>query len=83
MKPLVSEGALKAVFITLGSVLATVAAVLIDVPGLPFPRWAIVLAGAIGGVLAGKEALPQSGTIKVSQLPLEWQPPEPEHKDPQ
>ena len=73
MKPLVSEGALKAAFISIGGMLVAVSGALIAVPGHPIPHWVLVVAAAIGGVLGGKEALPQSGTIKINELPLEWQ----------
>lgn len=72
MKPIISDGALKAAFVTIGGILVAISATLIAVPEQPVPHWVLVLAGAIGGLLSGKEALPQSGTIKVSQLPLEW-----------
>jgi hypothetical protein len=73
MKPLVSEGALRAAFISIGGILVAVSAALIAIPGHPIPHWVLVVASAVGGVLGGKEALAQSGTIKINQLPLEWQ----------
>lgn len=72
MKPLISDGALKASFVTIGGILVVVAAALADVPDLPFPKWAIVLAGAIGGVLSGKEGLKRRGDYASDELPQEW-----------
>lgn len=72
MKPLISDGALKAFFITFGGTLVAVSTALIAIPDQPVPHWILAIASAVGGILSGKEALQQSGTIKVSQLPLEW-----------
>jgi hypothetical protein len=72
MKPLVSDGALKALFITVGGVLCAVAVALADLPEVIHPRWVVLLA-SVGGILGGKEALMRRGDIPVQQLPLEWQ----------
>lgn len=72
MKPLISDGALKASLVTIGGILIAVSAALVDVPDMPFPRWAIVLAGAIGGILSGKEALKRRGDYASDELPKEW-----------
>ena len=72
MKPLISDSALKASLITLGGILATAATVLATVPGQPFPQWVLVLAGALGGILSGKEALKRRGDYAANELPHEW-----------
>lgn len=72
MKPLISDGALKASFVTIGGILIAVSAALVDIPDLPIPRWAIVLAGAIGGILSGKEGLKRRGDYASNELPAEW-----------
>lgn len=72
MKPLISDGALKASLITIGGILVTAAAVLAAVPDQPFPQWVLVLAGSIGGILGGKEALKRRGDYASDELPIEW-----------
>lgn len=72
MKPLVSDGALRALFITVGGVLVAVAAAMADLPPeVIHPRW-VVLMAAIGGLLGGKDAMQRRGDISINQLPLEW-----------
>jgi hypothetical protein len=71
MKPLVSDGALRALFITVGGVLCAVAVALADLPEVIHPRW-VVLMASIGGILGGKDALTRRGDIPINELPLDF-----------
>ena len=81
MKTLISPAALKVGLVLLGSVLVAVG----EAPQLQglMPALYQHLLAIVGTALLGKELLQRTGDIAVSDLPLEWQAPEPESKDPQ
>lgn len=79
MKPLVSPQALKVGLVVVGTVLVAIG----EAPSLQglMPALYQHLLAIVGTALLGKELLQRTGDIAVSELPLEWQPPEPEPKD--
>jgi hypothetical protein len=79
MKPLVSPAALKIGLILLGTVLVAIG----EAPSLQglMPALYQHLLAIVGTALLGKELLQRTGDVAVSDLPLEWQAPEPERKD--